>query len=57
MEALFEVVILPVSDAGRSLRFYRDQLGFTPDVDYAAMTPIARKWPNWQTRRIQDHAH
>ena len=35
MEALFEVVILPVSDADRSLRFYRDQLGFKLDVDYA----------------------
>ena len=35
MKALFEVVILPVSDADRSLRFYRDQLGFDLDVDYA----------------------
>ena len=35
MTALFEVVILPVSDADRSLRFYRDQLGFELDVDYA----------------------
>src|SRR4029077_9212516 len=35
MKALFEVVILPVSDADRSLRFYRDQLGFKVDVDYA----------------------
>jgi catechol 2,3-dioxygenase-like lactoylglutathione lyase family enzyme len=35
MKALFEVVILPVSDADRSLRFYCDQLGFELDVDYA----------------------
>jgi catechol 2,3-dioxygenase-like lactoylglutathione lyase family enzyme len=35
MKALFEVVILPVSDAERSLRFYRDQVGFDLDVDYA----------------------
>ena len=35
MKASFEVVILPVSDADRSLRFYRDQLGFKLDVDYA----------------------
>lgn len=33
MEALLEVVILPVSDPDRSLRFYRDQLGFDLDVD------------------------
>src|SRR4029077_12335086 len=35
MKASLEVVILPVSDADRSLRFYRDQLGFKLDVDYA----------------------
>jgi catechol 2,3-dioxygenase-like lactoylglutathione lyase family enzyme len=35
MKALFEVVILPVSDPDRSLRFYRDQVGFDLDVDYA----------------------
>src|SRR6476660_7024003 len=35
MKALFEVVILPVSDPERSLRFYRDQVGFDLDVDYA----------------------
>jgi catechol 2,3-dioxygenase-like lactoylglutathione lyase family enzyme len=35
MKAQFEVVILPVSDPDRSLRFYRDQLGFDLDVDYA----------------------
>ena len=33
---MFEVVILPVWDSDRSLRFYRDQLGFDLDVDYAA---------------------
>jgi catechol 2,3-dioxygenase-like lactoylglutathione lyase family enzyme len=35
MKALLEVVILPVSDPDRSLRFYRDQVGFNLDVDYA----------------------
>lgn len=30
-----EVVILPVSDVDRSLRFYVDRAGFTLDVDYA----------------------
>ena len=35
MKALFEVVVLPVSDPERSLRFYRDQVGFDLDVDYA----------------------
>jgi len=35
MKALLEVVILPVSDADRSLQFYRDEVGFDLDVDYA----------------------
>jgi catechol 2,3-dioxygenase-like lactoylglutathione lyase family enzyme len=35
MKALFEVVILPVSCPDRSLEFYRDQVGFDLDVDYA----------------------
>ena len=35
MKALFEVVILPVSDPDASLRFYRDKVGFDLDVDYA----------------------
>lgn len=35
MKALLEVVTLPVSDPDRSLRFYRDQVGFDLDVDYA----------------------
>ena len=30
-----EVIILPVSDVDRALRFYRDQLGFHLDVDYS----------------------
>ena len=30
-----EVITLPVSDVDRALRFYVDQVGFTPDVDYA----------------------
>jgi catechol 2,3-dioxygenase-like lactoylglutathione lyase family enzyme len=35
MRALFEVVMLPVSDPDRSLQFYRDKVGFGLDVDYA----------------------
>lgn len=35
MKAQLEVVMLPVSDPDRSLRFYRDQVGFALDVDYA----------------------
>src|SRR5262245_5971097 len=35
MKALFEVVILPVSDPDRSLGFYRDKVGLDLDVDYA----------------------
>jgi catechol 2,3-dioxygenase-like lactoylglutathione lyase family enzyme len=35
MRAQLEVVILPVSDPDRSLQFYRDQVGFDLDVDYA----------------------
>ena len=35
MHASLEVVILPVADPDTSLRFYRDDLGFTVDVDYA----------------------
>jgi predicted enzyme related to lactoylglutathione lyase len=31
-----EVIILPVSDVERALRFYVDQVGFTLDVDYAS---------------------
>ena len=30
-----EVITLPVSDVGRALRFYVDQVGFTADVDYS----------------------
>jgi catechol 2,3-dioxygenase-like lactoylglutathione lyase family enzyme len=35
MKASLEVVILPVSDPDQALRFYRDQVGFNLDVDYA----------------------
>jgi catechol 2,3-dioxygenase-like lactoylglutathione lyase family enzyme len=35
MQALLEVVILPVADPDRSLAFYRDKVGFGLDVDYA----------------------
>src|SRR6202008_1285433 len=30
-----EVIMLPVSDVERALRFYVDQVGFTVDVDYS----------------------
>jgi catechol 2,3-dioxygenase-like lactoylglutathione lyase family enzyme len=30
-----EVIMLPVSDVDRALRFYVDQVGFTLNVDYA----------------------
>ncbi|MDX6457115.1 MAG: hypothetical protein QOJ51_883 [Acidobacteriaceae bacterium] len=30
-----EVIMLPVSDVDRALRFYVDQVGFTLDVDYS----------------------
>ena len=30
-----EVITLPVSDVGRALRFYVDQVGFMLDVDYS----------------------
>jgi catechol 2,3-dioxygenase-like lactoylglutathione lyase family enzyme len=30
-----EVITLPVSDVDRALRFYVDQVGFAPDVDYS----------------------
>lgn len=35
MKAQLEVVILPVTDPDEALRFYRDQVGFDLDVDYA----------------------
>ncbi|WP_101951099.1 VOC family protein [Mycobacterium sp. 3519A] len=35
MKASLEVVILPVADPDQSLAFYRDQVGFGLDVDYA----------------------
>jgi len=35
MKALFEVVIVPVSDPDRSLRFYCHQVRFDLDVDYS----------------------
>lgn len=34
MKALLEVLILPVADPDKSLRFYRDKVGFDLDVDY-----------------------
>jgi catechol 2,3-dioxygenase-like lactoylglutathione lyase family enzyme len=35
MKFSVEVIILPVSDVDRALRFYVDRVGFTLDVDYA----------------------
>jgi catechol 2,3-dioxygenase-like lactoylglutathione lyase family enzyme len=36
MDWTLEVVVVPVCDVERSIRFYRDQLGFTLDHDTAA---------------------
>jgi catechol 2,3-dioxygenase-like lactoylglutathione lyase family enzyme len=38
LKAQLEVVILPVNDPDQSLRFYRDQVGFDLDVDYAPVS-------------------
>lgn len=35
MQALLEVVLLPVADPDASMHFYRDQVGFELDVDYS----------------------
>ena len=35
MKLSIEVIMLPVSDVERALRFYVDQVGFTLDVDYS----------------------
>jgi catechol 2,3-dioxygenase-like lactoylglutathione lyase family enzyme len=35
MDALIEVITLPVGDPDRSIHFYRDMVGFELDVDYA----------------------
>ncbi|RDH79564.1 VOC family protein [Mycolicibacterium moriokaense] len=35
VQTLLEVVTLPVSDPDASIRFYRDAVGFTLDVDYS----------------------
>lgn len=35
MDALIEVIVIPVGDVGRSIHFYRDAIGFSLDVDYA----------------------
>ena len=35
IQAKLEVVTVPVADPDRSLHFYRDQVGFVLDVDYA----------------------
>ena len=55
MKASFEGVILPVSDAHRSLRFYRDQLGFELDIDYAPSPEfrVVRLTPEGSNSSIQ----
>lgn len=35
MRASLEVIVVPVMEPDRSLRFYRDQVGCNLDVDYA----------------------
>lgn len=36
MDWKLEVIVIPVADVDRSLAFYRDQVGFTLDVDHRA---------------------
>jgi catechol 2,3-dioxygenase-like lactoylglutathione lyase family enzyme len=36
MDWKIELIVLPVSDVDRALRFYTDQLGFHLDVDHRA---------------------
>jgi catechol 2,3-dioxygenase-like lactoylglutathione lyase family enzyme len=35
MDALIEVIVIPVSDVDKAIQFYRDAIGFRLDVDYA----------------------
>lgn len=50
-----EVIMLPVSDVDQALRFYRDQVGFTLDVDYAptAAFRVVQLTPNGSSCSIQ----
>ncbi len=41
MDALIEVITLPVADPDRSIEFYCDRIGFVLDVDYAP-SPLFR---------------
>jgi hypothetical protein len=45
MKFSVEVVILPVRDVDRALRFYVDQVGFTLDVDYSPIKPAGPDFP------------
>ncbi len=54
MDWTLEVVVLPVSDIDRSIKFYRDQLGFELDHDtanehmhVAQLTHVAPAVPSW----------
>ena len=55
MKAGIEVVVLPVLDPDRSLRFYRDQVGFHLDVDYAPSTDfrVVQLTPDGSSTSIQ----
>ncbi|WP_319436984.1 VOC family protein [Mycobacterium sp. RTGN5] len=55
MKAQFEVVILPVASPDESLRFYRDQVGFGLDVDYAPAPEfrVVQLTPEGATASIQ----
>ncbi len=55
MNATLEVVILPVSDADKSLDFYRDKLGFALDVDYAPVSDfrVVQLTPQGSSTSIQ----
>jgi catechol 2,3-dioxygenase-like lactoylglutathione lyase family enzyme len=51
----FEVVTLPVANPDESLRFYRDQVGFDLDVDYAPVPEfrVVQLTPQGATASIQ----
>jgi catechol 2,3-dioxygenase-like lactoylglutathione lyase family enzyme len=55
VKAQLEVVILSVSSPDESLRFYRDQVGFGLDVDYAPVPEfrVVQLTPQKSTASIQ----
>jgi catechol 2,3-dioxygenase-like lactoylglutathione lyase family enzyme len=55
MQALIEVIILPVVDPDRSIHFYRDMVGFDLDVDYAPISTfrVVQMTPRGSSASIQ----